>query len=59
MLSLITVLTLESRDVVSSVNPDGSRHVFTGCPCGVVPSDGCDSRNEDDWKCDVDEHEDE
>ena len=62
VLSLITVLVLESRDVISSVDPDGSRCVFMGCPCGVVYSDGCGSRHEDDWRNghdDVDEHEDE
>ena len=59
VLSLITVLALESRDVVSSVDPDGSRYVFMGCPCGVTYPDGYDSRYEDDCRYDVDEHEDE
>ena len=62
MLSLITVLALESRDTVSSVDPDGSRHVFIGCPWGVPPSDGYDYRFEDDWRNshdDADEHEEE
>ena len=33
VLSLITVFALESRDVVSTLDPDGI--VFTNCPCGV------------------------
>ena len=54
------MLVLESRDVVSSVDPDGSRCVFMGCPCGVVYSDEHDSRCENDYgHDDVDEHEDE
>ena len=37
VLSLITLLlVLESCDVVSSLDPDGHRQVFMGCPCGVV-----------------------
>ena len=36
VLALITVLALESRDVVSSLDPDGLRYVFEGCPCEVV-----------------------
>ena len=61
MLSLITVLALESRDTVSSVDPDGSRHVFMDCPCGVPPSDEYDYRFEDDLRNghdDVGKHED-
>ena len=52
VLSLITLLALKSYDAVSSVDPDGSRYVFEGCPCEVVHyrDDGCDPGYEDDWR---------
>ena len=61
VLSLITVLALESRDMVSSLDPDGSRYVFEGCPCEVVSYryDGCDPWYEDDWRNGDDDVEDE
>ena len=48
VLSLITLLVLESCDVVSSLDSDGHGHVFMGCPCGVVSEheNDCD----DDWR---------
>ena len=49
MLNLLTVLALGSRDVVSSVDLDGSRDVFMGCLCGVyVPFDGYHTDSHDD-----------
>ena len=54
------MLALKSYDLVSSVNPDGSRNVFMGCPCGVVPE--YENDYDDDWRNGyegVDEHEDE
>ena len=64
VLALITVLALESRDVVSSLDPDGSRYVFEGCPCEVVRPyryDGCDpwvGHSKDDWRNGDDDVED-
>ena len=58
VLSLITLLPLESCDVVSSLDPDGHGHVFMGCPCGVVPE--CENDYDDDGRNGhegVDEHE--
>ena len=48
VLSLITLLALESCDVVSSLDPDGHRCVFMGCPCGVVPE--YENDYDDDWR---------
>ena len=51
-------------DVVSSLDPDGSRYVFEGCPCEVVRSyryDGCDpwvDHSKDDWRNGDDDVED-
>merc|ERR1712037_342895 len=45
VLRLITTLAMWSRDV-ASLDPDGSKRVFKGCPCCVVEcdsSDGSDS----------------
>ena len=64
VLALITVLALESRDVVSSLDPDGLRYVFEGCPCEVVRYyryDGCDpwiGHSKDDWRNGDDDVED-
>ena len=62
VLALITVLALKSHDVVSSLDPDGSRYVFEGCPCEVVRYyhyDGCDIYIKDDWRNGDDDVEDE